>query len=78
MPAHGLDHSIAIDRSGKARPHGDNGRCHVARGAQVALGQDRVDHSGRLKLVEHLGLGVHHDGDIPRPGNLERLGRCLR
>ena len=74
MPAHGLDHGIAIDRRGKARPHGDDGRRHVARGAQVALGQDRIDHGGRLKLVEHFGLGVHHDGNIPRLGNLESPG----
>ena len=78
MPAHGLDHGVAIDRRGKARPHGDDSGRHVARGTQVALGQNRIDHSGRLKLVEHLGLGVHHDGDIPRLGNLKRLGRRLR
>ena len=78
MPAHGLDHGVAIDRRGKARPHGDDGRRHVARGAQVALGQNRVDHSRGFKLIEHLGLRVHHDGNIPRLGNLERLCRRLR
>ena len=78
MTAHGLDHGIAIDRRGKARPHGDDDRRHIARGSQVALGQNRIDHGGRLKLVEHLGLGVHHDGDISCLGKLERLGRRLR
>ena len=67
-----------IDRRGKARPHGDDGRRHVARGAQVALGQNRVDHSRGFKLIEHLGLRVHRDGNIPRLGNLERLCRRLR
>ena len=64
MPAHGLDHGVAIDRRGKARPHSDDGRRHVARGAQVALSQNRVDHSRGFKLIEHLGLRVHHNGDV--------------
>ena len=77
MTAHSLDHGIAIDRCGKARPYRDDGRRHIARGAQVALGQNRVDHGRGLKLAEHLCLGVHHHGDIPRLGNLKRLGRRL-
>ena len=78
MPAHGFDHGVAVNRRGEARSHGNNGRCHVARGTQVALGQNRVDHSRGFKLIEHLGLRVHHHGDIPRLGNLERLSRRLR
>ena len=77
MPAHGLDHGVAIDRRGKARPHGDDGRRHVARGAQVALGQNRVDHSRGFQLAEHLGLGVYHDGDVSGLGNCKRLCRRL-
>ena len=75
MPAHGLDHGVAIDRRGKARPNSDDGRRHVARGAQVALSQNRVDHSRGFKLIEHLGLRVHHNGDVSSLGNLERLSR---
>ena len=78
MTAHGLDHGIAIDRRGKARPHGDDDRRHIARGAQVALGQDRVDHGSGLKFAEHLGLGIHHDGNISGLGNCKRLCRRLR
>ncbi len=74
ITAHSLDHGIAIYRRGKPWPHRDDGRSHVARGAQIALGQDRVHHSCGLKLAEHLCLGVHHHGDIPRLGNLKRLG----
>ena len=75
MPAHGFDYGVAVNRRGKARPHGDDGRSHVARGTQIALGQNRVYHSRGLKLAGHLCLGVHHHGDIPRLGNLKRLGR---
>ena len=78
MPTHGFDHGVAVNRRGEARPHGDDGRSHVARGTQIALGQNCVDHSRGLQFVEHLCLGVHHHGDIPRLGNLKRLGRRLR
>ena len=77
MPAHGLDHGVAVNRRGKARPHSDDGRRHVARGAQVALGQNRVDHGSGFQLAKHLGLRVHHNGDVSRLGNLERLSRRL-
>ena len=78
MPAHGLDHGVAVNRRGEARSHGNNGRRHVARGTQVALGQNRVDHSRGFKLIEHLGLGVHHNGDVSSLGNRKRLSRRLR
>ena len=78
MPAHGLDHGVAVNRRGKARPHGDDGRRHVARGAQVALGQNRVDHGRGFQFVKHLGLGVYHDGDVSGLGNCKRLCRRLR
>ena len=77
MPAHGLDHGIAVNRRGKARPHGDDGRRHVARGAQVALSQNRVDHGSGFQLAEHLGLGVHHNGDVSGLGNRKCLCRRL-
>ena len=77
MPAHGLDHGVAIDRRGKARPHGDDDRSHIARGAQVALSQNRVDHGSGFQLAEHLGLGVHHNGDVSSLGNRKRLSRRL-
>ena len=77
MPAHGLDHGIAVDRRGKARPHRDDGRSHVARGAQIALGQDRVHHGRGLKFAEHLRLRVYHDGDVSSLGNRKRLSRRL-
>lgn len=75
MPAHGLDHGVAVNRRGKARPHSDDGRRHVARGAQVALSQNRVDHSRGFQLAEHLGLRIHHNGDVSSLGNLKRLSR---
>ena len=78
MTAHGLDHGIAIDRRGEARSHGNNDRRHIARGTQVALGQNRVDHGSGFKLIEHLGLGVYHDGDVSGLGNCKRLCRRLR
>ena len=78
MPTHGLDHGIAVNRRGKARPHGDDDRRHIARGAQVALGQNRIDHGSGFQFVEHLGLGVYHDGDVSGLGNLKCLGRRLR
>ena len=78
MPAHGLDHGVAIDRRGKARPHGDDDRRHIARGAQVALGQNRIDHGSGFQFVEHLGPGVHHHGDVSGLGNCKRLCRRLR
>ena len=78
MPAHGLHHGMAIHACGESRADPDDNGRHIHGSAQVALGQNRVDHSRGFKLIEHLGLRVHHDGNIPRLGNLERLCRRLR
>ena len=32
---------------------------------KLRFGQNRVDHGSGFKLIEHLGLGVHHNGNIP-------------
>ena len=66
--------TTASQSTGAVKPGGS----HVARGAQIALGQNRVYHSRGLKLADHLCLGVHHHGDIPRLGNLKHLSRRLR
>ena len=75
---HGLHHGVAVLSRREARTDAHDNRRIVHFRAQVALGQNRVDHSRGFKLIEHLGLRVHHHGDIPRLGNLERLSRRLR
>ena len=74
VPALRLDHGVAVDRRREARPHRDDGRGHVARGAEVSLGEDGVDDGRRLELIEHLGLGVDDHGDVAGAHDGERLG----
>ncbi len=69
--------AVAVGRRAgpKARPHAYHHGRHVARGAKVALCDNRVHHALRAQLRDACAVRVHEHGDRSRGGHASRLVR---
>ena len=78
MAALGLHRRMAVHARGETGPHAYDDRGHVDRRAEVFLGEDRIDDHIGSHLAQHIGCGVHDDGDVARIRDRTCLRRIVR